>query len=75
MIVRGGIRDAEVDRDHVEKGGFRQRRSAGAQIGTGVEAQFISPGGEIGAFEKGAVGAAIGIGVDGLERRSVALPE
>jgi hypothetical protein len=73
--MRRCIRDAEADRDHVEKGGLGQRGATGAQIGPGVKAEFILPGGEIDAFQDGSVSAAVGIGVDGLERGGFALPE
>jgi hypothetical protein len=40
-----------------------------------VKAEFILPCGEIDAFQDGSVSAAVGIGVDGLERGGFALPE
>ena len=60
MIVLVRRRDAEADRDHVEKRGLRQRALA-PEIVAGMEAQLVGAGHEVRALSKLDVAANLGM--------------
>ena len=71
--MRGGVGDAEIDRQDVEERRFRQRRAGVAEISGSAETQAVAADAQRVAFEQRCRGASVVVaGFDACNGRRVA---